>query len=85
MQAITRTCRIGTLFTEPGVFYRIRPGCGALKLLRSAFFGELPPEIEADLAEADAVTQKIMDRLTRTSSFARPDPSVVEVLLTWAS
>ena len=29
MQAITRTCRIGTLFTEPGVFYRIRPGCGA--------------------------------------------------------
>lgn len=85
MQAITRTCRIGTLFKEPGVFYRIRPGCGALKLLRSAFYGELPPGIEADLAEADAVTQKIMERLTRTSSFARPDPSVVEVLLTWAS
>lgn len=84
LQAVQRTCRIGTLFTDPGVRYRIRPDCAALRLLRSCLSGVSVPGVEADLPKAEAITRRIMQRLRLLSPLVCPNPSVVEVLTTWA-
>lgn len=83
-RAITRTCRTGTLFTEPGVLYRIRPACAALRLLRAHLAPSPAPEIDADMPRADAITDGIMQRLQVLSPLAARDPVVVEVLVTWS-
>ena len=83
-QAVVRTCRVGTLFTEPGVLYRIRPDCAALKLLHSCLFDILPPGIEADLPKAEAITLKIMQRLRLLSPFVHAEPGAMEVRVTWS-
>ena len=83
-QAVVRTCRVGTLFTEPGVLYRIRPDCAALKLIRACLFDILPPGIEADLPKAESVTVKIMQRLKLLSPFVRAKPGATEVRVTWS-
>lgn len=70
-RAITRACRTGTLFTEPGVHYRIRPGCAALRLLRAHRDAIPAPGIEADMPRAEAITDRIMQRL-RVLSPSRP-------------
>jgi len=84
LQAVTRTCRVGTLFREPGVLYRIRPDCAALKLLRACLFDIRPPGIDADLPKAEAVTLKIMQRLRLLNPFVSPEPAVIEVLVNWS-
>ncbi|WP_342164891.1 glycosyltransferase family 2 protein [Methylobacterium sp. SD21] len=83
-KAITRTCRTGTLFTQPGVLYRIRPDCAALRLLRAYLEPKPSPEIEADLPRAEAITERIMQRLQILSPLAVQEPAVVEVLITWS-
>lgn len=83
LQAIVRTCRIGTLFTEPGVHYRVRPDCAAMKLLRSCLFAINPPGIEADAPKASAITLKIVQRLALLSPFVNRDPGAIPVLVTW--
>lgn len=84
LQAVTRTCRVGTLFTEPGVLYRIRPDCAALRLLRACLYDIVPPDIEADLPKAEAVTRRIMQRLRLLNPLASPHPTVIEILVNWA-
>ncbi len=84
LQAVTRTCRVGTLFTQPGVLYRIRPDCAALRLLRSCLYDIRPPGIEADLPKAEAVTRRIIQRLRLLNPLASPHPTVIEILVNWA-
>lgn len=84
LQAIQRTCRIGTVFADPGVRYRIRPDCAALRLIRNCLSGVGVPGIEADLPKAEAITRRIMQRLRLLSPYVHPEPAIVEVLTTWA-
>lgn len=83
--SVTRTCRVGTLFTEPGVRYGIRGDCAALRLLRSCLFGITPPDIAAALPKAEAVTMRIMQRIRLLSAHASPEPAVVAMQVSWDS
>lgn len=83
LQAIIKTCRLGTLFKEPGVLYRIRPDCAALRLLRSLLFDITPPGVAEDLPKAEAITRRIIQRLKLLSPFAAAQPVVMEVLVNW--
>lgn len=84
LRAIRRTCHIGTTFTEPGVRYRIRPDCAALRLVQSHLTGVRPPGVADDLPKAEAITRRIMQRLRLLNPLVCPNPTVVSVHANWA-
>ncbi|UOO83005.1 glycosyltransferase family 2 protein [Uruburuella testudinis] len=65
--ALTRSSIVGTLFgaNEPAVLHYYRPGMHAERLLDAALFAQTAPRISAaDLAAAEAVSQRISRQLT---------------------
>lgn len=80
MQAVTRTCRVGALFTGPGVLYRVRKDCSAVRLLRHHLAEAAPSQPEADLPKMDAAARRIAQRLRLLSPFVSAQPAVVGLL-----
>lgn len=61
--AMTRVGVVGTLFDSPGVHHFYRAGIHASYLLDSHLFGQAAHATEEDFAQAEAVTQRICQRL----------------------
>jgi glycosyltransferase involved in cell wall biosynthesis len=79
LQAVTRTCRVGALFTGPGVLYRVREDCSALRLLRH-HLSDAAPARDAEPPRMDAAARRIAQRLRLLSPYVAAQPAVVGLL-----
>ncbi|UTD29496.1 glycosyltransferase family A protein [Bradyrhizobium sp. WD16] len=80
---LAATCRVGTLFDQPGVLYAYRPRAHAEQLFRSVLFGENPPGLLAALPRADAIRRSIEERLRKLDVPTRGSPGIAPVLVQW--
>lgn len=80
LQAVTRTCRVGALFTGPGVLYRVREDCSAVRLLRHHLSDAAPAPHDGEPPRLDASARRIAQRLRLLSPFVSSQPAVVGLL-----